>query len=168
MDSVQPAWPPETRVLDFDTDADEMAMLVNEWQQARPPQLREIIWYRIPVATDMRNWRWVTLSAVMSGRKPLHQLEIRQEGENPIDLSIMNTGESDERLNSVVTARWNSAAVVAADALPGWTVDMTSGRAVFTTSAEHRLRLSPGGKRRIGWLRHEGPATLQVELAKKG
>jgi uncharacterized protein DUF3142 len=161
MDSVQPAWPPDTRVLEFTTNADQLAMLVKEWQQARPPQLREIIWYRVPVATDMRNWRWVTLSAVMSGRKPLHHLEVLQEGENPIDLSIANTGEADEQLDLVVTATWNSAAVVAADALPGWTVDVTNGRAIFRTAAEHRMRLSPGGKHRIGWLRYERPASLQ-------
>src|SRR5437868_5426488 len=151
MDSVQPPWPPDTRVLDFTTNADEIAMLVKEWRQKRPPQLREIIWYRIPVATDLRNWRWVTLSAVMGGRKPLHRLEVEQYGENPIDLSIANTGEADEQLNSVVTATWNNAAVVVADALPGWAVDITNGRAVFTTSTGYRMRLSPGGERRIGW-----------------
>ena len=167
MDSVQPAWPPNTHVLEVATNADEMAMLVNEWRVARPPNLREIIWYRVPVATDMRNWHWVTLSAVMSGRKPLHQLIVLQEGENPIDLSIANTGEADEQLNSVVTATWNNAAVVVADALPGWAVDITNGRAVFATAAEHRMRLSPGGKRRLGWLRYERSASLQLELAKK-
>ena len=167
MDSVQPPWPPDTRVLDFATNADEIAMLVKEWRQKRPPQLREIIWYRIPVATDVRNWRWVTLSAVMAGRKPLHRLEVVQDGENPIDLSIANTGEADEQLDSVITATWNNAAVVVADALPGWAVDITNGRAVFTTSTGHRMRLPPGGKRRIGWLRYERPATVQLELAKK-
>jgi Protein of unknown function (DUF3142) len=167
MDSVQPAWPPDTRVLEFDTNADEMAMFVKEWRQTRPPQLHEIIWYRIPVATDVRNWRWVTLSAVMAGRKPLHQLVVLQEGENPIDLAIANTGEADEQLDSVVTASWSSGAIVAADALPGWIVDLTDGRAVFATAAEHRMRLSPGAKRRIGWLRHERPADLQLQLAKK-
>jgi hypothetical protein len=167
MDSVQPAWPPNTRVLEFATNADEMAMLVKEWQQARPPQLREIIWYRVPVVTDMRNWRWTTLSAVMSGRKPLHQLEVVQEGENPIDLSIANTGEADEQLDPIVTASWNSTAIVAVDALPGWTVDVTNGRALFTPAAEHQMRLSPGGKRRIGWLRYERPASLQLALTKK-
>jgi Protein of unknown function (DUF3142) len=167
MDSVQPAWPPDTLVLDFDTNADEMAMLVKEWRQARPPQLREIIWYRLPVPTDVRNWRWVTLSAVMSGRKPLHRLEVVQEGENPIDLAIANTGETDEQLDSVVTASWNSNAIVAADALPGWTFDLTNGRAVFATSPRHQMRLSPGTKWRIGWLRYERPASLQLALAKR-
>ena len=167
MDSVQPAWPPGTRVLEFAPNVDEMAMLVKEWQQARPPQLREIIWYRLPVATDIRNWRWVTLSAVMSGRKPLHHLEVLQEGENPIDLSIVNTGEADEQLDSIVTATWNGAAMVAADALAGWTVDIANGRAIFRRAAEHQMRLSPGGKRQIGWLRYEQPVNLQLKLAKK-
>jgi hypothetical protein len=167
MDSVQPAWPPNTHVLEFDTNADEMAMLVKEWRQTRPPQLHEIIWYRIPVATNVRNWRWVTLSAVMSGRKPLHQLVVLQEGENPIDLAIANTGEADEHLNSIVMANWSSGIIVASDALPGWIVALTDGRAVFSPAAGYRMRLSPGTKRRIGWLRYEEPAKLQLELAKK-
>jgi len=167
MDSVQPPWPPDTRVLEFATNADEIAMLVKEWRRKRPRQLREIIWYRIPVATDLRNWRWVTLSAVMAGRKPLHQLVVLQEGENPIDLAIANTGEADEVLDSVVTTSWSNNVIVAADALPGWIVDLTDSRAVFATAAEHRMRLSAGAKRRIGWLRYERPASLQVDLAKK-
>jgi hypothetical protein len=166
MDSVQPAWPPGTRVLEFETNADDMAMLVKEWQQARPPQLQEIIWYRLPVATDVRNWRWTTLSAVMSGRKPLHRLEVLQQGENPIDLSIANTGEADEPLDSVVTAIWNSAATVTADVLTGWTVDITHGQAVFRNTSGHQMRLAPGGKRQIGWLRYEQPVTLQLKLAR--
>ncbi len=103
----------------------------------------------------------------MSGRKPLHQLVVLQEGENPIDLAIANTGEADEQLDCVVTASWSSSVIAAADALPGWIVDLTDGRAVFATTAEHRMRLSPGGKRRIGWLRYERPANLRLELAKK-
>src|SRR5260370_8160597 len=70
MDSVQPSWPPGTRILEFAADADEIAALVDTWQNARPNQLRELLWYRIPIATDTRNWRWVTLSAVMTGRPP--------------------------------------------------------------------------------------------------
>jgi len=79
----------------------------------------------------------------------------------------VNTGEADEQLDSVVTATWNSAAKVTADALAGWTVDITNGRAVFRTTAEQQMRLSPGGKRQIGWLRYEQPVSLQLELAKK-
>jgi len=167
MDGVQPAWPPNTRILEFTTDADEVATLVQEWQRSRPPQLRELLWYRLPVATDRRNWHWATLSTVMSGRKPLHRLEVLQEGENPIDLSIINTGEADETLDVAVTANWKSNALVALDALTGWVVDVAPGRAVFANAPGYRTRLAPGEKRKIGWLRYEQPVSLQLELAKK-
>jgi len=167
MDSVQPAWPPGTRVLEFATNADEMAMLVKEWQQERPPQLREIIWYRLPVATDLRNWRWITLSAVMSGRKPLHHLEVLREGENPIDLSISNRGEADAQLDATVIATWNSNTLIAVDALPDWTVEIAAGRAVFRIAADRQVRLPPGTTRQIGWLRYEEPTSVRLELKNK-
>jgi uncharacterized protein DUF3142 len=167
MDGVQPAWPPNTRILEFTTDADEVATLVQEWQRSRPPQLRELLWYRLPVATDTRNWRWATLSAVMSGRKPLHRLEVSQDGENPIDLSIVNAGEADEQLDVLVTATWKNNALISADALTGWTVDTTREDAVFATAPGYGARLAPGGKRKIGWLRYEQPTSIQLKLAKK-
>jgi hypothetical protein len=167
MDSVQPSWPPKTRVLEFTTDPDDVAALVQEWQRSRPPQLLELLWYRLPVATDTRNWPWATLSVVMSGRKPLHRLEVSQEGENPIDLSIVNAGEADEDLDVVVTATWKNDALMSADALTGWIVDLARERAVFATAPGHGMRLAPGVKRTIGWLRYEQPASLQLELAKK-
>ena len=165
MDSVQPVWPPGTRVLEFGADADEIAALVNDWQKTRPPQLRELVWYRVPIATDTRNWRWPTLSAVMSGRLPEHKLNILQEGENPIDLSIFNAGEADEQLNANVTATWNGAGLTASDALAGWNMRSENGRAIFTVTASHGLRLPPGTTRKIGWLRFDQSTTLETELS---
>ena len=69
MDSVDLAWPPGTRTLEFSTDSDDTAALVKEWLSRRRRELKELIWYRIPVATDQRNWRWPTLTAVMAGTK---------------------------------------------------------------------------------------------------
>jgi hypothetical protein len=165
MDSVQPVWPPGTRVLELGADADEIAGLVHEWQEARPPQLSELIWYRVPVATDTRNWRWPTLSAVMAGRLPEHKLNILQEGENPIDLSIVNAGESDEQLKTNLTATWSGAELTASDALAGWNMKSENGRAVFTVTALHGLRLPPGATRKIGWLRFDQITTLGTELS---
>ena len=165
MDSVQPVWPPGTRVLEFGADADEIAAMVNDWQKTRPPQLRELVWYRVPIATDTRNWRWPTLSAVMSGRLPEHKLNILQEGENPIDLSIFNAGEADEQLNANVTATWNGAGLTASDALAGWNMKSENGRAIFRVTASHGLRLPPGATRKIGWLRFDQTTTLETELS---
>jgi hypothetical protein len=163
MDSVDPAWPPGTHVMDFATDAEDVAQLVKDWQSAHPPELRELLWYRLPVATDARNWRWATLSAVMDGRTPLHKLEVLQAGNNPIDLSISNTGEADEQHNIVVTVTWSGASVVACDALPGWTVRTERERAVFRSAAGFRSQLPPGGQRSIGWLRYDRVTTVQSQ-----
>jgi hypothetical protein len=165
MDSVQPSWPPGTRILEFAADADDIAALVHELQKARPPQLRELIWYRVPIATDTRNWRWPTLAAVMAGQAPKHQLNVQQEGANPIDLSIVNAGEADEQLSLNVTAKWSEAGLVTCDALSGWSVRSGNGLAVFNSIAQNGFRLSPGATRKIGWLRFDQPTNLQIEFS---
>lgn len=165
MDSVQPSWPPGTRILEIGADADKVAMLVSEWQKARPQRFRELIWYRIPIATDARNWRWPTLAAVMAGRPPKHQLSVRQEGANPVDLSIVNAGEADEQLSLNVTAKWSEAGLEASDALSGWSVRSENGRAVFNSLAQNGFRLPPGAIRKIGWLRFDQPTSLQTEFS---
>jgi Protein of unknown function (DUF3142) len=165
MDSVQPSWPPGTRILEFGADADKIAALVNEWQKTRPKQLRELIWYRVPIATDARNWRWPTLAAVMAGRPPKHQIGVQQEGANPVDLSIVNAGEADEHLSLNVTAKWREAGLEASDALSGWSVRSENGLAVFNSVAQNGFRLPPGATRKIGWLRFDQPTNLQIEFS---
>jgi hypothetical protein len=164
MDSVNPAWPPETNVLEFATDADDLANLVKEWQTVRPPELLGLLWYRLPIATDVRNWRWTTLSAVMAGRIPVHKLEVVKIGENPVDLAISNVGEADDQGNVIVTVKWNCASLVAYDALPGWTVRTEKERAIFTPIAGFHSRLPPGGQRSIGWLRYDQVTTVRSQM----
>jgi hypothetical protein len=163
MDSVQPSWPPGTRVLEFGPNADDVADLVKEWQIRRPQGLREVIWYRLPVATDMRNWRWPTLLSVMAGRHPEHHLEVSQVGEAPVDLTIANSGDADEQLNCSVVVSWTGPRPVACDALPGWSVFSSDGKAVFTTTDNH-LRLSPGATTSFGWIRLGQVAALRSQV----
>ena len=165
FDSVQPSWPRGTHVVEYSVDADEIANLVAEWKATRPKELRELLWYRVPVTSDVRNWRWPTLSAVMSGRKPAHRLEVLSEGENPVDVSIANTGEADEQRNPLVTVNWNAGVtLVASDALPGWTLKIDNQRAVFRPASESYLRLSPGSRRSIGWLRYDRPPNVRTQV----
>jgi hypothetical protein len=155
MDSVDLAWPPGTRTLEFSTDADDTAALVSEWLSSRPRELKELIWYRIPVATDQRNWRWPTLAAVMAGRNPVHQLQAVQRGDNPIDISVKNAGEADKQVGARVTVTWTGASIVAIDALPGWSFVAKSDRAVFTRIDGSLMELPPGSERSVGWLRFD-------------
>ena len=164
MDGVQPSWPPQTRTLNFTADADAIAVLVHEWQQARPAEVRELLWYRIPVATDSRNWRWPTLAAIMSGRKPMHRFEVVGQGENPVDLSICNRGESDDDQPATIFASWSEGDLLAADALAGWNVQSQKQSALFTVAPGHRFRLPPGAERGIGWLRYAAPVRLDLSV----
>jgi hypothetical protein len=158
MDSVDLAWPPGTRILEFSTDADDTAKLVNEWLLARPAELKELIWYRVPVATDQRNWRWPTLAAVMAGRQPIHKLQCIQRGTNPVDLSIKNIGEADKQVAVKLTVRWTGASLVAYDALPGWRVATEKDWVVFTRREGIPTELPPGGEHSVGWLRFDKAA----------
>ena len=158
MDSVDLAWPPGTRTIEFSTNSDDTATLVKEWLSARPAELKEIIWYRIPVATDQRNWRWPTLMAIMAGRKPVHSLQAVQRGDNPVDLSIKNLGETDRQFGAKLTVTWTGASIVAWDALPGWAVAASTEHAVFTWIEKIPLELPPGSERGIGWLRFDRAA----------
>jgi hypothetical protein len=64
----RPNWPTNTVTREVSSNPEELAALVGGWTASRPAALRGVIWYRLPVATDSRNWRWPTLRAVMNGR----------------------------------------------------------------------------------------------------
>jgi hypothetical protein len=164
MDSAAPVFPPGTRLLEFDSDEDALARLVNEWHAARPEYLMGVIWYRLPVSTDRQNWRWPTMIAVMKGRTPLHRLEVSRQGDNPVDLSISNNGEADVPVNCTVTVTWKEGTLIASDALPGWNIRVEPGRALFKSNSSRGLRLPPGTRIGIGWLRYDRtrPLALQV------
>jgi hypothetical protein len=164
MDSVEPVFPPGTRLLEFDSDADVLAGLIHDWQAARPEYLKGVIWYRVPVSSDRQNWRWPTVIAVMEGRVPLRHLEVSSQGDNPVDLSISNKGEADLPVNCTVTVTWEGGSLIASDALPGWSIRVEPGRALFRSNSTRGLRLPPGTRIDIGWLRYDRtlPLALQV------
>ena len=165
MDSVQPSWPRNTRVFEFAAEADQLAHLVADWQRTRPAMLEGVIWYRVPNETDVRNWRWPTLAAVMQGRSPTHKIEVLGEGENPIDLVLANNGEAEEQFTGAIAASWKEARLISSDALPGWNLHAKEERAVFSAVAEQPLRLSPGERRGIGWLRYDRSTKPKLEVA---
>lgn len=164
MDGVQPSWPRGTRVLEFGSDATELARLIADWKQNRPAVMQGVVWYRLPMDSDLRNWRWPTLRAVMDGREPTHRLDVGTAGENPVDLELINRGEAEERFTGSVTAHWNGAALTAADSVAGWTLRTTQDSAIFTAETGQALRLLPGERRGIGWLRYDRRAQPELVL----
>jgi hypothetical protein len=139
--------------------------LVQLWQKDRPPGLQELLWYRLPIETDARNWRMATFTAVVSGRRPQHHVSAVSEGTNPVDIVIRNEGEADEKLN--IRLQVNSDELVLdSDALTGWRVDVGGSGSVFSTNRDEPIQLRPGETRGVGWLRFARPPKLNFELVK--
>ncbi len=164
LDGVQPSWPSGTRVVEFSPDPHELARLVAGWRTRHPAAMTGIIWYRLPVSSVARNWRWPTFAAVLEGRAPARGLEILAEGENPVDLRLSNLGEAEEALDLTVIARWKGRGPVAIEALRGWSVTQSAQEARFVRTDVSVPRLLPGSQRDIGWLRFAEPAPLHVEI----
>ena len=164
-DGVQPAWPPGTRVVEFDSDAEGESRLVAGWRAGHPAAMERIAWYRLPVE-GKRNWSRPTFSAVIEGRAPTHRLEVFTGDENPADVSLANRGEAEERLDVNVIIRWDGPVPVAVEALRGWSVSQTEHEARFTRTAETMPRLLPGGRREIGWLRFDARPSLGEEIVR--
>jgi hypothetical protein len=162
-DGVQPAWPPGTRVVEFDSNAEDESRLVADWRGGHPAAMERIAWYRLPVE-GKRNWHWPTFAAVIEGRAPQHRLDILTSDDNPVDVSLANRGEAEERLDLSVRIRWDGAAPVAAEGLRGWTVSQTEGEVRFTRTGATMPRLLPGSRREIGWLRFAARPSLHAEI----
>jgi hypothetical protein len=171
LEGPAPAWPPGTRQLDLESDPAGLAALVARWQVSRPVELQAVWWYRLPVDSDVRNWRWLTLEAVMAGRIPTARWEVVASGRNPVDLTLCQTGEADGPPPSRISIDWPGHAPAAADALRGWSVDfrgldgtVRGSPAEFTPSLDVLTRpLAPGTRTALGWLRyHEDPPSPHV------
>jgi len=160
-------FPREARVVRWDAQPEKMAKLLAKWQHARPAMLRGIYWYRLPVAADNLNWSWKTLEVVMQQREPKHQLRVVASTSQPSDIVAINEGEADEFLPKTISARWNEARMVAADALEGYELKNTVDKNVLIferNSSGEILHLPPDGQHKIGWIRCEPPTAIDVSF----
>jgi hypothetical protein len=154
-DAGSPSWPPGTRILELESEPEALAALVAEWTQNRPAALLGLMWYRLPVEGEIRNWPWPTLAAVMAGRSPLTRLEAAASAGNPVDFTLRNTGEKDEPWPLRVTVTWTGPGrPAAADAGGGWNCQAGDGRIEFSRLTKGLpRRLGPGKSVPLGWLR---------------
>jgi hypothetical protein len=131
------------------SDAVELAGLVAGWKSHPPRGLSGIVWYRLPLDLDRRNWRWGTLQRVASGVTPVSDLRIeaRTAANGAWDLVLANRGERDERLPEIVST--------------GCETLVLEGANGYGSDADDRLILEntawpwlpPGDSLTIGWLR---------------
>ena len=155
----------EVRVADV-SDPAAMAELVRYWTGTRPTTLTGIIWYRLPTERDVLNWRWPTLAAVMQGRTPSPKLaaELRRPEAGLVEVELTNTGDADHAGVATVALRWQAGTLLASDALGGFTKVDAVPRSLQLHAQGQSLRLAPGERRTIGWLRFKAHADVETQI----
>jgi hypothetical protein len=161
-------WPDDAHIREVRADPLAMAQLAQDWTTTRPPLLRGLIWYRLPVSVDNFNWRWPTLRAILDSRSPRESLRAapRRVESGLMEISLENDGELDISSRLAIEVRWQNARLVAGDALGGFVlVDGGPSTATFQTrSKPHRL---PAGETQvIGWLRLSQEREVTIEIKK--
>ena len=140
------------RVFAF-ADPNASAALVREWNVDRPKGLTGVVWYRLPIDGDRRNWPWQTLRLVMNGRPGLGRLEIGSAGESlAIDLFVANNGDFPSPLPSQIIG---DQMVDAADGTRTYRMETTSPALRFGLQPGVWPWLNPGVKLPVGWMRSE-------------
>lgn len=142
------------------TDPAACAALVSEWMRQGPEQLTGIIWYRLPVAMDRRNWPWRTLSAVSRGVEPHPMIAVvrAQDGDTG-DLVLENNGEAPGRMPNRVIVRGS---IRAADAVGAYVLRSEKGRVVFQLREDVWPWIDPAQKIVMGWVTSQ-PEAKDIE-----
>ncbi|MCB1210608.1 MAG: DUF3142 domain-containing protein [Verrucomicrobiales bacterium] len=162
MDGPPPAWPRGSRLMHLNSSPEELQSLVNEWRAHRPPNLSGVIWYRLPVASDRRNWNLHCFGKVIRGEPITRDLKVVVSETNPHDLILRNDGDAEDTWQQTVRVTWDDAPPVGVDALRGWTLRTVEGAVEFLP--REPLHLPAGSKSVIGWLRFDQRASLHVEM----
>ena len=164
----RPNWPADAQLREVGADPETLARLVQDWTKRRPAAMGNVIWYRLPVATDNLNWRWPTLAAILAGRSPHEQLQCKLHWteDGLVEIHLLNLGDLDVVRRLEVKVHWTEARLVAGDGLQGF--ELTEPDAVtarFQTGSTIR-RLRVGDDWMIGWLRFDRKCEVQIEITK--
>jgi len=147
------------------SDPKDMALLVNYWQQKRPRYLKDIIWFRLPVAGDQLNWPMPAFLAVIAGKTPLTSSQTSQQSSEPglIEIMLENTGET-----MVYKARIEVAGamdkLLAAETIPGFSLQQIDSGLAIETISKRETALYPGEKITVGWLRFKPNQKISLTL----
>lgn len=149
--------PANGRAVRCFSDPLALAAFVSEIQRGHPENLRGIFWYRLPVASDRRNWSAVTLTAVMAGRQPTAAIEISQEPmpNGAERIVATSSGEMPAELPRKIRIEDRADTLLAYDALPPYKAEILEGALIFSLDQNSSRRLRDGESRTLGWIRRK-------------
>ncbi len=160
-------WPAGSSVREARADPKDLAELVASWAAERPAPFAGIIWYRLPVAGDTRNWSWPTLGAVMAGRDPraLPKVDARTVEPGLAEIALVNDGDGALSLPQTVALRWEGARLLAGDTYGGveW-IDGGKNEVTLRVSAPECASIAPGTRRPLAWIRLSNETTINAQV----
>jgi hypothetical protein len=158
--------PHATLSREIRSDPIVLAGLVRDWMRDRPALMSGLIWYRLPVADDRRNWRWATLARVMAGLPPRGHLraEPRYPQSGLVELDLLNDGNADVSTRFDLDVRWDHGTLIAADGFHGFELARRTAESCELQSPKGADFLPPGERRTIGWLRLNTNTEVRCEL----
>ena len=160
------SWPAGTQLKEVRADPEAMAKLVQEWTRNRPASCQGLIWYRLPIFGESLNWHWPTLSVVMSAKVPHPDVRAVARYPKPalVEIELINAGDADHFLPVQAAIRWRDARIVASDGLAGFESAGAGDQRIVFKQGNEKLRLAPGERRTIGWVRFNKETEVQSEL----
>jgi hypothetical protein len=160
------SWPADSRVKEVRSDPLELAQLLLTWSTNSPANLKGIIWYRLPVAGDILNWRWPTLKAMLEMRIPRKSVRVESHrvASRLNNICLVNDGELDISSRLAVNTRWRGARLSAGDGLRGFEMTESEVSSARFVAAGEPYRLHAGEQHVIAWVRLTDDREVQVEL----
>ncbi|MES2996785.1 MAG: DUF3142 domain-containing protein [Verrucomicrobiota bacterium] len=145
-----PSVEPAARSFAF-ADPLASAALVREWRARPPTGLRGIIWYRLPVRGDRRNWPEQTFRKVINGEcEPATVVTEYEINDGTTDVFLTNHGAIPAKLPSEIVI---GNATIAGDGAGAYEFDSSSGEARLKLHSDVWPWLAPGEKSAAGWVR---------------
>lgn len=143
--------PPGVTLREASADPVLCLELLQEWKQTRPAWMTGIVWYRLPVPADERNWSLAQLRSVMEGRVPTARWEVasRAAADGHEDLTLTNAGDGDASPPRRVTFRTQE--MIGADGSSFYTAETTPEGVIFHSS--HARPIKAGTSITLGWIR---------------
>jgi hypothetical protein len=161
------SWPAGVRLRTVSSDPADLAELVRGWTRERPRELSGILWYRLPVEGDRMNWSAPALRAVMAGRTPrgVVRAAVREPEPGLVEIDLVDDGDGEAAAPSSIWIGWRGEAFLAADGLAGYRA--APGSNGLRLQGPGSVRLRPGERRTIAWLRFATRTEVHVELSRQ-
>lgn len=145
-------WLGKTAGQELFTDPYQITKFLNHLETDIPMNLKGLVWFRLPIAEDRRNWSISTWLTVLQRRKPYTQIKIENrvdpQDTELFDLFAVNQGNVDARLPLKVELK-----CAIGDGFPPYQLSIGNNGHYFLESIKNPPFLPVGAKRRIGWMR---------------